>query len=84
VLLLSAWTFDASSWADRGQSGRDPEADDRGRLRGDGAVEEVQGVDDGEQAQYVIAARGGLCGCVRWRGHLRRDIDHGFPQKFFS
>ena len=46
----------------------------------DGAVEEVQRIDDGEKRERVIARGRGLCGGPDLRGSLRRDIDHGFPR----
>jgi hypothetical protein len=48
----------------------------------DGAVEEVQRIDDGEKRQDVIARRRGLCGGLGLGDSLRRDIDHDFPQRF--
>jgi hypothetical protein len=45
----------------------------------DGAVEEVQRIDDGQQAKHVIAPDRRLCGGFGLQGCLRRQIDHAFP-----
>jgi hypothetical protein len=45
----------------------------------DGAVEEVQRIDDGQQAKHVIAPDRGFCGGIRLQGCLWRKIDHAFP-----
>jgi hypothetical protein len=49
----------------------------------DGTVEKIQRVDHGEQRQQIVSAARRPGGSVRLRGHLRREIDHGFPLIFF-
>jgi hypothetical protein len=45
----------------------------------DGAVEEIQGIDDREQPQHVIAFGRGFCGGIGLRRQLWREIDHDSP-----
>jgi sugar phosphate permease len=50
----------------------------------DGAVEEVQRIDDGQQAKHVISPDRGPCGGLRLNSRLRREIDHACPPMLFS
>jgi hypothetical protein len=43
----------------------------------DGAVEEVEGIDDGQKPEHVIAGGRGPGGRLGLGDSLRRDIDHG-------
>jgi hypothetical protein len=48
-----------------------------------GAIQEIQRVDDGQESQHIVAPVGRPQRCVCFRSDARREIDHGFPQPFF-